>query len=64
MERYSRTQRVIFRLFFAGRESGLFGRENPLKMLILHRMKEPLEARKKRPKHDRIQIHMGLAQVV
>jgi hypothetical protein len=39
MERYWRTQWVIFRLLFAGWESERFGLEYPLKMLILHRVK-------------------------
>ena len=64
MERYWRTQRVIFRLLFARRRRRPFGPENPLKMLILHRMKHPPEPRKKRPEHDTIKIHTGLSQVV
>jgi hypothetical protein len=68
MERYWRTQRVIFRLLFdrreGGLEGGLSGPENPLKVLILHRARHPQEPRKKPLEHDRIQIHTGLAQVV
>jgi hypothetical protein len=42
MERYWRTQRVIFRLLFDRQKGRLLGPENPLKVLILHRMKHPL----------------------
>jgi hypothetical protein len=41
MERYWRTQLVIFRLLFDQREGGLSGPENPLKVLILHRARHP-----------------------
>ena len=53
MERYWRTQRVIFRLLFTRQRRLAMGPENPLKVLILHRMKHPSETGKKRPEHDR-----------